>query len=37
VGRGINKTCMQGKEVCGPGTVVPMICEDLFVTVDELV
>jgi len=37
VERGIDETCMWGKEVCGPGTVVPLICEDPFVTVDELV
>ena len=36
-GRGVDKTCMWGKEVCGPGVVVPLICKDLFVTVDELV
>ena len=27
MGRGINKTCMWGKEVCGPGAVVPPICD----------
>jgi len=25
------------KEICGPGAVVPLICEDAFVVVDELV
>jgi len=37
VGRGIDETCMWGKEVCGPGAVVPLIHKDSFVTVDELV
>jgi len=37
VGRGINKTCMQGEEICGPGAVVPLIHKDSFVAVDELV
>jgi len=37
MGRGIDKTCVWGKEICGPGTVVPLICKDLFVAVDELV
>jgi len=35
--RGIDKSGMWGKEIHGPDAVVPMICEDLFVTVDELV
>ena len=37
MGRGIDETCVWGKEICGPGTVVPLIRKDLFVTVDELV
>jgi len=37
MGRGVNKTCVWGKEVCGPGTVIPLICEDPFVTIDELI
>jgi len=37
MGSGVNKTCRWGKEVRGPGAVVPMIGEDLFVAVDELV
>jgi len=37
VGRGIDETCMWGKKVCGPDTVVPLIGEDPFVAVDELV
>jgi len=37
MGRGINKACMWGKEVCGPHTVVPKIGEDSVVGVDELV
>jgi len=37
MGRGIDKAGVWGKEICGPGTVVPMICEDLFIAVDELV
>jgi len=37
MGRGIDKASMWGKEICGPDSVVPMICEDLFVTVYELV
>jgi len=37
VGRGVDETCMWGKEVCGPGAVVPLIREDAFVAVDELV
>jgi len=28
---------MWGKEVCGPGAVVPLIREDAFITVDKLV
>ena len=36
-GRGIDETSVGGKEICCPGTVVPMIREDLFVAVDELV
>jgi len=37
VGRGVDETCVGGKEVCGPGTVVPPIGKDSFVAVDELV
>jgi len=37
MGRGINEMGMWGKEVCGPGVVVPIIHKDLFVAVDELV
>ena len=37
VGRGIDETHMWGEKICGPGAVVPLICEDSFVTVDELV
>jgi len=37
MGRGVNKTCVWGKEVCGPGAVVPTIGKDLFVAVDKLV
>ena len=37
MGQGINETCVWGKKVCGPGAVVPVIHEDAFVTVDELV
>ena len=37
MGRGIDETCMWGKEVCGPGAVVPLIGKDLFVAIDELV
>jgi len=37
MGRGINETCMWGKEICNPGAVVPPICEDAFVAVDELI
>jgi len=36
-GRGVDKTSVGGKEVCGPGAVVPLIREDVFVAVDELV
>jgi len=28
---------MRGKEICGPGMVVPPIREDAFVAVDELI
>jgi len=37
MGRGIDETCMWGKKFCGPGTVIPLICKDSFITVDELV
>jgi len=37
MGRGVNKTGMGCEKVCGPGAVVPMVHEDLFITVDELV
>jgi len=37
VGRGIDETCMWGEKICGPGTVIPLIREDSFVTVDELI
>jgi len=37
MGRGIDETSVGGKEICGPGMVVPLICEDSFVAVDELV
>jgi len=37
MGRGIDEACVWGKEVCGPGAVVPMIGEKSFVTVDKLV
>jgi len=36
-GRGIDETSVGGKEICGPGAVVPPIREDVLVTVDELV
>jgi len=36
MGRGINETCVWGKEVYGPGTVVPLIRKDSFITVDKL-
>jgi len=36
-GRGIDESCMWGEEICGPGVVVPPVCEDAFVTVDELI
>jgi len=36
-GRGIDKAGMWGEEICGPDAVVPMICEDSFVAVDELI
>jgi len=36
-GRGVDETSVGGKEICGPGTVVPPIREDAFVAVDELV
>ena len=36
-GRGINETSVGGKEICGPGAVVPLICEDALVAVDEFV
>jgi len=36
-GRGIDETCVRGKEICGPGAVVPPIREDALVAVDELV
>jgi len=35
--RGIDETSVGGKEICGPGTVVPPIGKDLFVAIDELV
>jgi len=37
MGRGIDETCVWGKEVCGPGLVVPLVREDPFIAVDELV
>jgi len=37
MGRGINKAGVWGKEICGPDAAVPMVCEDLFVAVDELI
>ena len=37
MGRRIDETGVWGKKICGPGTVVPVICEDSLVTVDELV
>jgi len=37
MGRGIDETCVWGKKICGPGVVVPLICKDLFIAVDELV
>jgi len=37
VGRGVDETCMWGKEICGPGAVVPPIRENAFVAVDELI
>jgi len=37
MGRGIDKAGMWGKEICGPGAVVPMVREDSFVAVDELI
>jgi len=37
MGRGIDETGVWGKKVCGPSTVVPLIHEDPFVAVDELV
>jgi len=36
-GRGIDETCVGGKEICGPGAVVPLIGKDSFIAVDELV
>ena len=36
-GRGIDETSVGGKEICSPGAVVPPICEDVLVAVDELV
>jgi len=36
-GRGINETCVGGKEICGPGAVVPPIHKDALIAVDELV
>jgi len=35
--RGINESCVWSKKFCGPGPVVPLICKDSFVAVDELV
>jgi len=35
--RGIDEACVWGKEVRGPGAVVPTIGENSFVTVDKLV
>jgi len=37
MGRGIDETCVWGKKICGPDVVVPLICKDSFITVDELV
>ena len=37
MGRGIDKTGMGCEKICGPGMVVPMVRENLFVAVDELV
>jgi len=37
VGRGIDKSGWWGEKVCVPDTVVPMICEDPFVAIDDLV
>jgi len=37
VGRGIDKGGSWGEKVCVPDTVVPMIHEDSFVAVDDLV
>jgi len=37
MGRGIDETSGWGKEICGPGTVVPLIRKDSFVAIDELV
>jgi len=37
MGRGIDETCVWGKKVYGPDTVVLLICKDLFVAVDKLV
>jgi len=37
VGRGIDKSGRWGEKVCVPDAVVPMIREDPFVTVDDLV
>ena len=36
-GRGIDKAGMWSEEICGPGTVIPMIGKDSFVAVDELI
>jgi len=36
-GRRIDETSVGGKEICGPGAVVPPICKDALVAVDELV
>jgi len=37
MGRGVDEACVWGKEICSPGAVVPLIGEDSFVAVDELV
>ena len=37
MGRGVDETSVGGKEICGPGAVVPLIGKDSFIAVDELV
>jgi len=37
MGRRVDEIYVWGKEVCGPDTAVPMVGENLFIGVDELV